>query len=208
MKKIFLSLFLFVATFAVAQERRAVQLLDEAVAKIEKEAPVQMLFDYTVCDSEGNKQFSDNGSIKLNGGSYALLLTQLKMWCDGVTQWVYMASNDEIYISDASSDESQIYNPVFLMNLHKNGYDASLEREKGNFMVTLLPSAGEQFSIEKVVIGLNGETLRPGSLRVYMGSQGWVDIAVSSYKPRCMFENRVYRCPLEDFPTAEVIDMR
>ena len=208
MKKIFFAFLLFVSTFVAAQERSAVQLLDEAVAKIENEAPVQLLFDYTVYGDNGDKLFADNGSLKLNGNSFALLLTPLRMWCDGETQWSYMADNDEIYISEASSDEAQIYNPVFLMGLYKNGYNASLARENGRAVVTLVPAGSEQFSIEKVVIGLNEETLRPETLRVFMGSQGWVDIAIGSYKPRCMFEKRVYRCPMEDFPSAEVVDMR
>lgn len=191
----------------VAQERTAVGVLEQAVNNIEADAAVQMTFDYIVYDDMGIEQYADRGSLKLDGDSYAVLLSPMRLWCDGETQWSYIAANNEVYITEADSDEAQIYNPVFLMNLYKDGYNSAMEVKNGSNVVTLT-AASDEPSFEKVVITLDAKTLRPVALRVYVSGQGYTDIAISGYKPKCSFDERVYRCPLEDFPGAEVVDMR
>lgn len=191
----------------VAQERTAVGVLEQAVNNIEADAAVQMTFDYIVYDDMGIEQYADKGSLKLDGDSYAVLLSPMRLWCDGETQWSYIAANNEVYITEADSDEAQIYNPVFLMNLYKDGYNSAMEVKNGSNVVTLT-AASDEPSFEKVVITLDAKTLRPVALRVYVSGQGYTDIAISGYKPKCSFDERVYRCPLEDFPGVEVVDMR
>ena len=100
---------------------RAAENHINAIKKIEADAAVQMTFSYSVYDAGGTEQFSDDGSLKLDGGRYALLLSPMKLWCDGQTQWSYMAQVNEVYITDADSQEAQIYNPVYLMGLYKKG---------------------------------------------------------------------------------------
>ncbi len=190
-----------------AQSRQAVETLERAIKGIEADAAVQMAFDYVVCDNAGVAQYSDEGTLKLDGNSYAVLLTPMKLWCDGATQWSYMAANNELYITDAGSDEAQIYNPVYLMALYKKGYKCTMEAVGGKSVITLAAN-GDEPSFDKVVITLDAENMRPQQLRVFMSGQGYTDISINSYKPKCMFDKRVYRCPMEDFPDAEIVDMR
>ncbi len=204
--KIFLLLFLC-PLLLVAQKNDAVQLLERAVGGIEADAAVQMTFDYSVCDNSGEELFSDNGSLKLDGERYSLLLAPMKLWCDGETQWSYIAANNEIYVTTADSDEAQVYNPLHLMGLYKKGYDCSLEKEAGKNKITLLSTSAEA-SFSKVVIMLDEKNNRPCAMCVYVDGEGFTSIAVTGYKTKCMFDERAYCCPVEDFPGVEVVDMR
>ncbi|MBQ8270625.1 MAG: hypothetical protein IJZ22_05395 [Bacteroidaceae bacterium] len=191
----------------VAQKQSAVEVLEHAIKSIEADAAVQMTFDYVVCDNAGAEQYADRGSLKLDGNCYSVLLTPMRLWCDGATQWSYMAANNEVYITAADSDEAQIYNPVYLMGLYKKGYKCSMEAHGGKNVITLTAD-GDEPSFDRVVITLDAKSMRPLSLRVFMSGQGYTDIAIDSYKPKCVFDKRVYRCPLEDYPDAEIVDMR
>lgn len=207
MKKILIYIaFLFsFSVTAVADD--AVALLENARKNIEADRAVQFVFDYTVCDEEGMALFADNGSFKFDGDRYSLLLGTMKLWCDGVTQWSYINQTNEIYIADADAEEARLYNPSYLMGLCSDGYVCSVMKEAGKACITMVAGDDAQ-EFERVVLSLDEKTLRPLSMEVYMSGQGSVKVKIDSYKPKCDFADRVYVCPMEDFPSAEIVDMR
>ena len=98
----------------VAQDD-AHKILDKAVARIKADAGVKMDFLITLYDFSGEEQYSDKGVLKIDGEKYALLSDQMKLWCDGETQWSYIASNNEIYISEPNADDARTFSPVHIM---------------------------------------------------------------------------------------------
>lgn len=206
MRKIII-FFLLLPLAVFAQEKSAVALLEDAIKKIEADAAVQMTFSYSVFDAGGAEQFADDGSLKLDGKRYALLLSPMKLWCDGETQWSYMSQVNEVYITDADSDEAQVYNPVYLMGLYKEGYNCSVKKDGKMNVITML-ATGEEQNFEKVVLSLDEKTLQPTAMSMFIAGQGYTNVTITSYKRGCDFDKRVYVCPLEDFPAAEIVDMR
>lgn len=207
MRKRIILLLLFLPLVLCAQERDAAAMLESAIKKIEADAAVQMTFSCSVYDVGGTPQFTDEGSLKLDGKRYSLLLSPMKLWCDGQTQWSYIAQANEVYITDADSDEAQIYNPVYLMGLYKKGYSTSLQSNGNTSVITLIATDAEQ-DFDKVVLTVDAKTLQPIAMQIFAAGQGYTEVAVTSYKRGYKFDNRVYVCPLEDFPTAEIVDMR
>ena len=206
MKKIALIFLLFIPYMLCAQKNSAVALLENAIKKIEADAAVQMTFSYSVYDAGGAQQFSDDGSLKLDGRRYALLLSPMRLWCDGQTQWSYMAQANEVYITDADSEEAQIYNPVYLMGLYKKGYACSMESAGDKNIITLQVGGDDDF--DKVLLTLDAKTSQPVAMQIFVEGQGYTTVDITSYKSGYNFDNRVYTCPLEDFPSAEIVDMR
>lgn len=206
MKKIIFALLLLFPFALCAQDNEAVVLLENAIKKIKADAAVQMTFSCSVYDAGGAEQFADDGSLKLDGDCYSLLMSPMKLWCDGKTQWSYMSGANEIYITDADSEEAQIYNPVYLMELYKKGYICSAEAA-GDTKTITLNADGEQ-DFDKVVLVLDAVALRPLSMQIFAEGQGYTKVDINSYKGGYSFDKRVYVCPLEDFPGAEIVDMR
>lgn len=207
MKKIMILLLLIFPLMLNAQENNAADLLENAIKKIKSDAAVQMTFAYSVYDIGGTEQFADEGSLKLDDDCYSLLLSPMKLWCNGETQWSYMAQVDEIYITEADSDDAQVYNPVYLMGLYKKGYSSSVDTTGGVYVITLI-AIDEEPDFDKVVLALDVKTMRPLRMQIFARTQGYTNVEVTSYKPGCNFDKRVYVCPLEDFSTAEIVDMR
>ena len=116
MKKIIISLLLLFPLFAMAQKDAAV-VLDNVVAAIKADAALQMDYTYTIFDEEGAVVYSDNGTMKLDNERYALDMDNMKIWCDGKTQWSYMKDIDEVYITAAGSDEAQNLSPLYIMEM-------------------------------------------------------------------------------------------
>lgn len=76
----------------------------------------------------------------------------------------------------------------------------------GKNVITL--QACEEQEFDKVILSLDAKTSQPVAMCIFVDGQGYTMVDVSSYKSGYDFDSRVYTCPLEDFPTAEIVDMR
>lgn len=214
MRRVFAIVLMLLPLLARADGEGAVRLLDRAVAHIKSDGGVQMDFEYSAYDAGGEPLFAEKGlfyaDCRLGDKGkerFALLLDELKIWCDGVQQWNYSARTGEIYITAADSDEAQSLSPLHIMQLYKSGYNCSLDNEGANDVVTLLPidDSGE---FTKVMIYINKVSLQPVRMRLFMGDNGRIDIAIKSYKGGLELKEATFVCPVNDFPNVEIVDMR
>lgn len=200
--------FLFFALFplvAVAQGS-AEALLEKAVAVIKSDAAVQMDYDYTVYDDDGVIVYSDNGTMKLDNDRYSLVMENMKVWCDGKVQWSYMKDIDEVYITGADSEEAQNLSPLYIMEKYRENYSMALVDKGASAMVVLTSKESEE--VERLELVIDKETARLQSLFIYMSAQGKVEVFLNNYVAKCSFGRKEYECPVNAFPTAEIIDMR
>jgi len=169
----------------VAQDD-AHKILDKAVARIKADAGVKMDFLITLYDFSGEEQYSDKGVLKIDGEKYALLSDQMKLWCDGETQWSYLASNNEIYISEPNADDARTFSPVHIMELYKEGYKSSMDKKLSTSSVdaiTLVANA-RGLEIDKVTILMNKKTSQPEKLKVFYENGTSATIEIDSYKAK------------------------
>ena len=189
-----------------AQET-AEAFLDRAVKAMKDDSAVQMDYTYTVYDENGKVVQADKGILRLNGNSYSLLMDDMKVWCNGKVQWSYMSEINEIYITDASSPEAQNLSPLYIMEMYRAGYSAAMNSTNGRTEVTLETSLPDN-NINKVKLQFDASTLRLESMFISLAGQGYIEVALDAYTAHCTFPAGVYECPLKDYPTAEVVDMR
>ena len=208
-KAIFLFVILFMPAMLVAgQDAR--NILDKAVATIKADAGVMMDFVITLYDFSGEEQHRDKGVLKIDGQKYALLTGQMKLWCDGTTQWSYIPENKEVYISEPNADDAKTFSPVHIMELYKDGYKSSVDKKLSTASadaVTLVANA-RGLEIKKVVILLNRQTTRPETLRLFYENGTSASIDINSYKGKCRFPVKEFRCREKDFRGVEFVDMR
>ena len=182
-------------------------LLDKVVAGIKAAAPVQMDYTYTVYDDESQLVQADKGVIFIDNDRYALLMEFMKVWCDGKVQWSYMKDIDEVYITGADSEEAQNLSPLYIMEKYRENYSMALVDKGASAMVVLTSKESEE-EIERLELVIDKETARLQSLFIYMSAQGKVEVFLNNYVAKCSFGRKEYECPVNAFPTAEIIDMR
>ncbi len=213
MRRVLIIFLMFVPLLACA-DGGAVKLLDKAVAQIKADTGVQMDFEYSLYNANGERSVAEKGvfyadcSLEAKDKErFALLLEHLKIWCDGTRQWNYSGQTDEIYITDAESEEAQNLSPLHIMQLYKGGYKSSLSAEEAVNVVTLLPT-DDNGEFGKVVLYIDKATLQPLKMQLDMGDNGCINIEIKKYKGGCKFADEIFVCPVNDYPNAEVIDMR
>ena len=202
--KFFLLLFLPFVGFA--QQPDADVLLDKVVATMKNDAPLQMDYSCTVYEDDGTVVLKDKGVMRLDGNCYSLVMDKMGVWCDGETQWSYMLDIDEVYITDAASDEAQNLSPLFIIENFRKGYSKKAEIQNGVLFVTLQATAEE--GIEKVLLGVDAKDNRLKSMTVFMAGQGYMQVLLDKYQIHCNFASDVYKCPVEELGASEIIDMR
>ena len=205
------TLFLLFAMFQLpffAQEAAvdASAVLDKALAGLKKSLPVRMDYDYEVFDVDGEQLQSDKGIIYIDNNRYALLMQDMKVWCDGEVQWSYMREVDEIYVTDADSDEAQNLSPLYVMEYYREGYSASAVSEGGTVAVTLKSMSGGD--VESVQLFIRESDCRLVSMVISMPGQGSVLVKLDGYVANCGVGDKVFKCPVDEFAGCEIIDMR
>ena len=181
-------------------------VLDKALAALKADAPVCMDYTYRVVDEDGELLQDDKGLIYMDGNRYALLMQDMKVWCDGKVQWSYMREVDEVYVTDAASDEAQSLSPVFIMEHYRAGRAVALVY-KGDVAVVELRSLTD-VAAEVVKLHIRKGDNRLVAMSIDMPGQGGVEVLLDGYTAKCGADGDVFVCPLDEFSTAEVIDMR
>lgn len=206
MKYINLFLLLLLPFVGFSQQLDADALLDKVVETMKNDAPLQMDYSYTVYDDDGTVLLKDKGVMRLEGNRYSLVMDKMGVWCDGETQWSYMLDIDEVYITDAASDEAQNLSPLFIIENYRKGCSKQAEMQNGMLLVTLQSVDGGE--IEKVLLGVDAEDNRLKTMTIFMDGQGYIDVLLDKYQINCIFASDVYKCPIEELDASDIIDMR
>ena len=204
MKKILL-LIVMLPLSLFAQDVESV--LDRAVDVLKNDAAVEMDYAYTVYDDDNEAVYNDRGVMKLDNERYSLLMDEMKVWCDGKTQWSYMKEIDEVYITTADSDEAQNLSPLYIIEKYKKEYSVTCA-EKGVCRLVTMSAVDPDAEVSRVELLINNKDFRLAGIVIYMQSQGRVEVMLDNYKAKCNFGKKEYECPLEEFSTAEIVDMR
>lgn len=205
MRKLFLLAVLFCSCIVNAADDDAVALLNKAVAVMTSDMPLKIDFEYSTYDTEGEWMGDDKGCLVMaDGGCYSVTMTPLSVWCNSEKQWCYMAQSNEIYISSPDSEEARYFSPLHLMQLYKRGYLCNVSENGGKFVITLESVLPVEF--DKVIVTLNSKDMRMESLKLH-DSLGSTVIKVKNYQRQCTLSEEQFRCPINKFPKAEVIDL-
>ncbi len=193
--------------FAQMSAADANAVLDKALSVLKADLPVRMDYVYDVLDDERESLQGDKGVIYIDSDRYALLMQDMKVWCDGSTQWSYMREVDEVYVSDADSDEAQNLSPLYVMEHYREG--CSVSATSGDGVVTVhLRALAADAGVENVDLVISKNNYRLLSMVIAMPGQGSVEVALDGYVAKCGVGDDVFKCPLEQFTTSEIIDMR
>ncbi|MEL6650744.1 MAG: outer membrane lipoprotein carrier protein LolA [Bacteroidota bacterium] len=103
---VILSLFAFLGL--QAQDSKAEKIIAQSQSKLEGMKDFAADFSYSIENPNMNKPVLRNGKIKYKTGKFVIQLEDQEVYCDGVTQWIYLPSDCEITIMDYDPEEPWI----------------------------------------------------------------------------------------------------
>ncbi len=207
-----ISSFLLICTLAfalpVAAQRPAdaKEILERTAETFKKAGGVRIAFTVRAA---GN---SSVGTIRLKGDKFLLETDGVTTWFDGHTQWSYLASGDEVNVSEPTPEELQGINPYALLSLYENGYDLKIgkadnPRFKSLHKVVLTATERKQ-DLQCIILYVTKDTYRP--IQVSMARRGGeaAVILIESYHTGEAYPDTLFTFDEKAYPTAELIDLR
>lgn len=198
---------LFLTLPMLAQQLDAKAVLDRAAVNFEKAGSIKA--EFTVRTSEGNSA----GVICLKGEKFFLEADGVSTWFDGHTQWSYLASSDEVNVSEPTPEELQSLNPYALLYLYRQGYKLKLEdglREAGKPVYKVVMTATDRRQdLQCIILYIAKDSFEP--LKISMAQRGGRNTAViliDSYQTGKSYPDTLFVFNKKAYPTAEWIDLR
>lgn len=186
----------------MAQQPDARTILDRTAEAFRKSGGVRMTF--TVCASGG----ASTGTIRLKGDKFLLESEDMTTWFNGDTQWSYLASADEVNISEPTAEELQTINPYALLSIYKQGYQLALEKTENNLYGVRLTATDRKRELQSVVVYVTKESYRPVRISTTQRGGETAVISIDSYRSGENHPDALFVFDKKKYPTAEVIDLR
>lgn len=189
-----------------AQQLGAEDILARTSEAFRKAVGVKATF--TVQTSEG----SSVGIIRLKGEKFLLETDGTTTWFDGRTQWSYLASSDEVNISEPTPEELQSINPYALLSLHEHGYKLKLGKVENSqlkpFYKLVLTATERKQDLQCIILYVTKDTFRPA--RISMAQRGGETalVIIDSYQTGENYPDSLFVFDKKAYPTAEMIDLR
>lgn len=204
---ILLSIALFLLSVPVlAQQPDAKEVLEQAARNFREAGGIKAVF--TVRTSEG----ASTGTICLKGDKFLLEAEGTTTWFDGHTQWSYLASSEEVNVSEPTPEELQSINPYVFLSLDECGYKLKLGKmdnaQDQSLYKLVFTATDRKQDLQCVILYVAKDSFRP--VRVSMAQRGGetVVIIINSYRTGQVYPDNFFVFDKKAYPTAEIIDLR
>ncbi|QGY46201.1 hypothetical protein GM418_21810 [Maribellus comscasis] len=216
MKKIFLTSIIFISfLFSFAQgDEKAKDILDQVSSKTRSYTTIEADFSFTMENKEMEIHEANDGTIKLKGEKYAVVLPELgvKIYSDGETLWNYMEDGNQVTISTIDEESGDLMDPSSLFNIYEKGFQSKFveEKKEGNkslYIIDLFPDENFQ-EVSKINIAVNKSTLMIDSATLYENGGNMYSIKVKNIETNKSFPDSDFVFNADDYEDVEVIDFR
>lgn len=149
------------------------------------------------------------GTITLQGDKFRISSKEYSTWYDGKTQWTYLASSNEVNVTEPTPDELTQMNPFIIVSTLRKAYNSTkLKSLAGTSKVLLTPKDPRHADIKKAEITFNDKTSMPTHVILYMASGSKIEILINSITKGNILPLSTFIFNKKELPGVEVIDLR
>lgn len=108
MKHFLVIIALFLGFAAQAQSDKATDIIKKSQQKLEKLQDFSANFSLSIENPNMKKPVVRTGELKYKEGKFVIQMPDQEVYCDGVTQWVYLPEDQEVTIMNYDPEEPWI----------------------------------------------------------------------------------------------------
>lgn len=163
---------------------------------------------FTVRTPEG----ASTGTIRLKGDKFILEADEATTWFDGHTQWSYLASSNEVNVSEPTPEELRSINPYAFLSLDEHGYKLKLgkaEHAQDNSLYEIVFTATDRkLNLQRVILYVAKDSLSPVRLSMTQRGGDTAVIIINSYRSGQTYPDSLFVFDKKAYPAVEIIDLR
>ena len=182
------------------------ELVKKTIDKINKHKNVEFVFDYDMSNETIAVTESASGKAYIQGEGYKLEVEGQNIISDGKTLWTYLPENEEVMVSNTSTDEN-IITPIKLLTTYDKDYTIKYAKssEKGIKVVEMSNPKGE---FNKVTLKINEAKLEVVSATIKSRSGINFTIKIKKTVFDQNLDAKFFTFDAKAHPNVDVIDMR
>ena len=154
------------------------------------------------------------GVVQSQGQSFKFTNSQLELYCDGTTKWVYNIDNKELIILPNDSSQTDLTeNPLAFLTSLEKGYSYNDKARTGSvgdkslWFIELKP-LNKKLAYTSITLGIEKGTLRPVSVE-YLSKDGTKHIAkITSFLEKSPWPATNFTFPTTRMSGLTVTDLR
>ena len=170
---------ILVGLIALAQTPTA--MLDKCVAAINASGGVTA--NYSITTDQG----TSNGTIAMQGKKFRIISPEAKCWYDGKTQWSWSPVTSEVNITEPSTDELQMTNPIAAVQHFKANFNMKRAKAKTakTYVIKLTPKKKKD-NIKTLWLYFDETTSLLRTARFEMSDKSVYIIKITDYKHKSL----------------------
>ena len=192
---------------------KAKKVLDELSKKTQAFSTITASFTSTLENKQAGMEVTQEGTIKLKGTKFNLVLDDYLILSDGYATWTVAAADNEVYIDDASALTGGDINPTELFTLWEKGfkYNHKGEVNVGGTTchhINLYPLKPQEKNYHTIRLYIDKAGMEIKKV-VVMGKSGDIyTYVVKSFTPNNGMDEKLFVFDKSKYPGISVIDNR
>lgn len=152
---------------------------------------------------------SVSGTFILKGNKFMLDMTGAKAWFDGKTQWMYVASNKEVTVTEPSEAELADVNPLAILSKYtaKSYIGFSKVKSAANQVIELTPKSKKDDFL-KIEVQVSKSTGNLVSIRMIDKKGGVTHLTLSNYQKGISVNDNTFVFDKSKFKGVSINDLR
>ena len=198
---------IFICPYVIfAQDQKAKSILDQLSDKTKSYTSIEAKFTNTFSSTVTDINESQSGTLYLKDDAYRLEMEAQTIICDGETNWIYLADDQEVNITEIDDDENEL-NPSKIFTIYENGYKYKFVKEDGkNYHIDLFPEESGPFT--KVELFINKSKMQISSFTMIDKQGSHYKYVIDSFVTNKEMKNDFFVFKTADYPNVDVIDLR
>ncbi len=216
MKKIFL-LFFALLTFTLGtqaqDDARSKAIMDKLMAKAKAWTTFEADFTSRLQNTKDKLDVKQEGSMKVKGKKFRLVLDKNTIINDGTTMYTYNKESNEVNLSDPS-DMDQELDPTKLFTQYETGFKSAFVEEKADAAgvmvqtIKLFPIDPAKKAFHTVIISVDKAKTEPKSVQVLYKDGNTVTYTLKKFTANGELADALFAFDKAKHPGVEVNDMR
>jgi outer membrane lipoprotein-sorting protein len=204
MKYYWLLIFLFATTLQAQTSMEAKQLLDKVATKMKTYDNLSFDFSYTLVNQKENIRQETEGFIAVQGEKYRLEIPEATQIFDGEQRYTIVPDNEEVTISDATSEDDMVLNPTELLFFYQEGYDYHMDIKQNVSgrqiqFIKLIPAKQEE-QMAYLLLGIDTNSLAIYRL-IEIGNNGTqTTLTVKDFKTNEALKGDLFTFDASNYP--------
>ena len=190
---------------------RAHAILNDVRRNLNSFRSLRIEFTFTFTDVHEQTNESHRGTILLRGDRYNLKFMEQNIISDGRTVWSFNSNTNEVHINQANSRDTEMFNPIALLNNYEENFRAILIREDVErgvpaMIIDLRPFEARTYHKVRVITDKARHTI----MTIEIHEKGGTILAfrVDRMQTNVPAPDSEFRFNASGHPGVEVVDMR